>query len=466
MDCEHVSEIIAEIIENAHNAVNGSSDDKRTNEIVKTYCEEDDVSAIVTKIVELAYDTHTPLKLTADPVDDGQECDGKINIEATYESDESFVVECIEICTNEPPASTAAISDEPSGAMEGTEGYEAHSDGQNPNEALQKIISGEPSSMIQVNDKREADTDGQKPIVGKTLTKSTSTVGESLKLDEFYSHNELHRRGYLMKIIGNVKCVSNLSLPSDAADTSKVQCHGFPPDLTENKLIPLLEKYGRILELRFVNRATASINVKFMTHQEANNAIKHLNGRIVRGRPVKVEKFFDKNELYVKPVPVEATKQQLVDHFNKLTKGLVNLYLLYARDHPTNNRGYCYLFYRDYECALDAKKLISNSYYSGCRMFCDWTDRHTHRETITNTQTFLTPAPYKLYMDNLRPGLTTSDLRKLFSVFGDVVEVDKNGNWASVKFRHPSETKRAVVRVDRKCLGNGNVRISLSELTE
>ncbi|XP_037043724.1 heterogeneous nuclear ribonucleoprotein R-like isoform X2 [Bradysia coprophila] len=455
---------VCEIIENT-SAVNGPSDDKSTNEIAGTHCHrEDDVGAIVTKIVELAYDTHTPFK--TDPVNNGQESDGKINIDATNESDESFVVDCIEICTNESAASTAAISYEPSGAVEGTEGYEADSSGQKPNVATPKIISGEPFDMMQVNDKREEDTNVQKPIVDKTLTKSTSAVGESLKLDEFYSHNELHRRGYLMKIIGNVKCVRNLSLSSDTVHTSKVQCHGFPPDLTESKLIPMLERYGRILELRFVDRATTLINVTFMTDQEANNAIKQLNGRIVRGQPVKVETFVEKNELYVRQIPVEASKQQLLNHFNKLTQGLVSLFLLYAPDHPTFNRGYCYLTYIDYECALVAKNVILNSYYSGRRMYCDWSDRQTRVDMITNHRTFVTPPPYKLYMDNLRPGLTTSDLRKLFSVFGDVVEVDKNGNWASVKFRHPSETKRAIVRVDRKCLGNESVRISLSELTE
>ncbi|XP_037050054.1 uncharacterized protein LOC119084255 [Bradysia coprophila] len=67
-----------------------------------------------------------------------------------------------------------------------------------------------------------------------------------------------------------------------------------------------------------------------------------------------------------------------------------------------------------------------------------------------------------LFLKNLRPSITAIDLRKLFSVYGEVVTVDKENNSASVQFSKQKNAKRAAQDIDRSSLGD-NVQISFVE---
>ncbi len=71
-----------------------------------------------------------------------------------------------------------------------------------------------------------------------------------------------------------------------------------------------------------------------------------------------------------------------------------------------------------------------------------------------------------LYMNHLYPRMTASDLREIFSVYGEVAEIDKSGGWARIRFEDPDDAKRALDRVNKKDLGKDNFKISDGELLE
>lgn len=74
-------------------------------------------------------------------------------------------------------------------------------------------------------------------------------------------------------------------------------------------------------------------------------------------------------------------------------------------------------------------------------------------------------SPVTMYLKNLRPGITAPDLRKLCSVYGEVILVDKEDNSALVQFRKKKNAQNAAEGIDKSCLGD-NVRISFAEQTD
>lgn len=70
-----------------------------------------------------------------------------------------------------------------------------------------------------------------------------------------------------------------------------------------------------------------------------------------------------------------------------------------------------------------------------------------------------------LYVKNLHSDMSTPDLRKYFSIYGEVNEIDKDGKFASVRFRHSEDAKRAAREIDKHQLGQ-KVEISFKNPEE
>lgn len=70
-----------------------------------------------------------------------------------------------------------------------------------------------------------------------------------------------------------------------------------------------------------------------------------------------------------------------------------------------------------------------------------------------------------LYISNVSSSLTSKDLREIFSQYGDVIEIDKNEDFASVRFRLPEQSSRALRLINRNQLGH-NVQITVDKHPE
>lgn len=75
----------------------------------------------------------------------------------------------------------------------------------------------------------------------------------------------------------------------------------------------------------------------------------------------------------------------------------------------------------------------------------------------TNDNTSSTVSSDKLdtlYIRNILPSISARDLRVYFSIYGDVLEVDKTDNVAAVSFRDPRCAKQVVREFDKRRLGD------------
>lgn len=70
-----------------------------------------------------------------------------------------------------------------------------------------------------------------------------------------------------------------------------------------------------------------------------------------------------------------------------------------------------------------------------------------------------------VYVNNLHSTITATDLRKMFSSFGTVMEIDKNGAFAAIRFRNPEQSARAAQQIDKNQLGV-DAQISLAKITK
>lgn len=376
--------------------------------------------------------------------------------------------------------------------------------------------------------------------------KTTDPAGSSSSSDTFYDNAELQRRGYVKKIVDGVRCVVNSTVPFDALLAPKMECYGVPTDMKSNELVPLLEKCGRFAEFRLTENGVLTVTYK--TELVCKNAVKTLDECLIKGKKIKVVKVEERNRLYVQNLPVKATKADLLTYFHRLTKGLVELYLLYEPASPTDNRGYCFLTYSGHECARAALEVISKSTCVGRKLSCDWlhsrqkalpssymnepvllftrimvgniakrvmpsdllrffqrttqgiTDfyigskdascfinpgycfvTYKDRESAAAAHDILTNLRYagrmltcefsnrvsiksrselplltprhKVYLLNFRSSFSLANLRSVFSTFGTVTEIDRNGNWAAITFSRADDAEEAVRHVDRAQLG-------------
>lgn len=59
-----------------------------------------------------------------------------------------------------------------------------------------------------------------------------------------------------------------------------------------------------------------------------------------------------------------------------------------------------------------------------------------------------------LYIHNLHSAFSAGDLRKMFSLFGSIMDINKNVDFASVRFHHSEHCMRAARDIDKRRLGN------------
>lgn len=468
---KHAIEIVSDLCETILDKTSetgrtdaGASDGTTSEVSLDVRNDEDEASEIILQIIEAAYKAvHSTNSSETQSVSD---LDLKLD---DLESDTSLIVECMdcindeEIDDREILATTAA--DFERGESDESIVVESIEACKNYMTVLPAEIIAQPCENDQrVNQNSGNDSDGRKTIVEESVINSTNMVTEFLTSAELYSTEVLRRKGYTILCYDKVKRVVNLVLCADPLGKSTFFCNGLPVGISENKLMPLLEKFGQVFELRSFP-GTGSINVTYMTEKECENAIKALNGRKVLGKEIKVEKYFTKTRLIVSQIAIEAKQRDLFDEINKLTPGLSKLHLPSSPFNDRQNRGYCYLDYKTFGSAKKAKDIFSNMNYNGRKVFCDWADK---QPDDLKQSTFLGANENKwwrqgwrmIFVNNLRPGLAAHDLRTLFSVYGEILYVDKTDNQASIKFSHPEDAKRAFQNVNKKLLGNENVEIS------
>ena len=128
----------------------------------------------------------------------------------------------------------------------------------------------------------------------------------------------------------------------------------IPRDCYEDELVPFLTQIGPIYQLRLMmdfsgtNRGYAFAT--FTNQSDAHKAIKALNNTEIRAnKRVGVVQSLDNCRLFIGNIPLNKTRQDVIEELSKVTEGVVNaiVYNNYNKvDKQYRNRGFAFVEYK------------------------------------------------------------------------------------------------------------------------
>ena len=137
----------------------------------------------------------------------------------------------------------------------------------------------------------------------------------------------------------------------------------LPRDCYEDELMPLLEKIGKLLELRLMLDFSGSTRgygfALFEDSKIARRACQILNNSEIRpGHRIGVVKSIDNCRLFFGGVPKDKTKEEFKSELGKLLDGITDIYLYPNSEDRTQNRGFIFVEFKDHRSAAMARRQL------------------------------------------------------------------------------------------------------------
>jgi Q family heterogeneous nuclear ribonucleoprotein R len=144
---------------------------------------------------------------------------------------------------------------------------------------------------------------------------------------------------------------------------SEVFIGKIPRDLYEDELVPILEKFGTIYELRLMMDFSGSTRgfgfVQFSCPREADRAVKELNNYEIRpNRYIGVVKSVDNCRLFVGGLPKHKTKQEIQNELNKYVEGITDVILYSSVADKSKSRGFAFVEFLNHRMAAMARRKL------------------------------------------------------------------------------------------------------------
>jgi len=219
----------------------------------------------------------------------------------------------------------------------------------------------------------------------------------------------------------------------------------LPRDLYEDELVPVLEKCGRIYELRLMmdfngnNRGFAF--VKYTTQKEAKRALKQLNNHEIRkGRLLGVCKSVDNCRLFVGGIPKTKQKQEILVEMRKLAEGVTNVIVYPAAADKTKNRGFAFVEFQDHHTAAMARRKLQHTRPQvwGHPLAVDWAEPEVEVDEDVMAQVKI------LYVRNLMLQTTEEQLEKEFTAIVPQEAIERVKKIRDYGFVHFSQREHAI----------------------
>lgn len=137
----------------------------------------------------------------------------------------------------------------------------------------------------------------------------------------------------------------------------------LPRDCYEDELMPILEKVGRLMELRLMLDFSGSTRgyafALFEDTRTARSACAKLDSYEIRpGHRIGVVKSVDNCRLFFGGVPKHKAKEEFLEELNKILEGITDIYL-YPSTHDKNlNRGFIFVEFKDHRAAAMARRKL------------------------------------------------------------------------------------------------------------
>ncbi|XP_063725846.1 heterogeneous nuclear ribonucleoprotein Q-like isoform X2 [Symsagittifera roscoffensis] len=225
----------------------------------------------------------------------------------------------------------------------------------------------------------------------------------------------------------------------------------LPEDLYEDELIPLMEKCGKIYELRVIvdkegyNRGFGFVT--FCDKESAKNAVNTYANYRIRGRKIVCNLNVQFTKLYVGGIPKDKTREQIFSAFSQEVEKLTDVVIQEPDDVSSlngQNRGFCFL---EFDCYFDAaaarRKLMSQrssiAAWDNYRKFkVDWAiPLDNPDEAVANRSTVI-------LVTKLNDSVTQGDLHEKFGKHGVIKSCNKTGQHAFITYQERSGAESAV----------------------
>lgn len=137
----------------------------------------------------------------------------------------------------------------------------------------------------------------------------------------------------------------------------------LPRDCYEDELMPLLERIGRLLELRLMLDFSGSTRgYAFALYEDsrtARAACVRLDGHEIRpGHRIGVVKSMDNCRLFFGGVPKTKTKCEFMSELTKILDGITDVYLYPSAHDRALNRGFIFVEFKDHRAAAMARRKL------------------------------------------------------------------------------------------------------------
>uniref|UniRef100_H2ZH10 RNA-binding motif protein 46 n=1 Tax=Ciona savignyi TaxID=51511 RepID=H2ZH10_CIOSA len=241
----------------------------------------------------------------------------------------------------------------------------------------------------------------------------------------------------------------------------------LPRDLYEDELVPVLERCGRIYELRLMmdfngnNRGFAF--VKYCACSEARAALKDLNNfEIRKGRLLGVCKSVDNCRLFVGGIPKTKQKDEILIEMKKVTEGVVNVIVYPSAADKQKNRGFAFVEYQDHHTAAMARRKLMHTRPQiwGHPIAVDWAEPEVEvDEDVMATVKIL-------YVRNLMLNTTEEQLEAEFSALvpaGSIERVKKIRDYGFVHFNTRENAITCLKKLNGKLLDGSPMEVSLAK---
>ncbi|XP_066978049.1 probable RNA-binding protein 46 isoform X1 [Macrobrachium rosenbergii] len=221
----------------------------------------------------------------------------------------------------------------------------------------------------------------------------------------------------------------------------------IPRDLFEDELVPVMEKAGKIYEVRLMMESPGTNRgygfVQFSNILEAEMALRTLNNFEIRpNRFLGVMRSVDNNRLFVGGIPKNRSREEVLEEMQRLTEGVVKIILYPCVNDRSKNRGYAFVEYESHKAAAMARRRLFSGrilLWGTNEVKVDWAEPELMVDNDTMAKVRV------IYIRNLALCTTEDDLRELCCSIGGVERVKKQKDYAFVHFstREQAESAKA-----------------------
>ncbi|KAH3746670.1 hypothetical protein DPMN_181080 [Dreissena polymorpha] len=275
----------------------------------------------------------------------------------------------------------------------------------------------------------------------------------------------LDRTGYSLKVTTGMRQYGGPPPEWDGESPlhREISISKVPDDWYEDKLVPVLEKYGKIYELRIMIDNITGLTrnfcfVKYCDEQDNLNALSKIDNlwipfeqdnknklEIEGGVTLKANFSTCNKRLFVGNVPKTETKDGFIKTFSQFVEGIEDAEV-YVSDEMVKvgleNRGFVFLEFKSHNQAAEGKRVlagIGEKVYEGNMLKVEWA------EPAYCPSAEETAKVKAIHVSNLSREVTEDLLRSTFERYGKLFHVQKVRDYA---FIHYDERESALKALD------------------